>query len=105
MYAIRWPVPSERSAGAYTKIGLRKADAISVLSAAVMLELDDDGVCKQVKIALGAVAPKPYCAHEAETLLLDSQLEPERIAEAARLAGESTRPIDDIRGPRTIASV
>jgi CO/xanthine dehydrogenase FAD-binding subunit len=96
--AIRWPVPSARSAGAYSKIGLRKADAISVLSAAVMLELDDAGLCKQAGIALGAVAPKPLCAHEAEALLIGKVLEPGLIAEAAQLAAEAARPIDDIRG-------
>ena len=98
MVAIRWPVPSARSAGAYTKVGLRKADAISVLSAAVMVELDDAGLCKQTSIALGAVAPKPFRARAAEALLIDKVLDPVLIAEAARLAAESTRPIDDIRG-------
>lgn len=98
MVAIRWPVPSARSAGAYTKVGLRKADAISVLSAAVMVELDDAGLCKQTSIALGAVAPKPFRARAAEALLIGKVLDPVLIAEAARLAAESTRPIDDIRG-------
>lgn len=98
MFAIRWPVPSDRSAGAYTKVGLRKADAISVLSAAVMLEVDASGLCKQTGIALGAVAPKPFRAHEAETLLIGKVLKPELIAEASHLAAEVCRPIDDIRG-------
>lgn len=98
MFAIRWPVPSERSAGAYTKVGLRKADAISVLSAAVMLEFNDAGLCKQASIALGAVAPKPFRAHEAETLLIGKALKPELIVQAALLAAEASRPIDDIRG-------
>ena len=98
MVAIRWPVPSARSAGAYTKVGLRKADAISVLSAAVMVELDDAGLCKQTSIALGAVAPKPFRARAAEALLIGKVLDPVLIAEAARLAAESTHPIDDIRG-------
>ena len=98
MVAIRWPVPSARSAGAYTKVGLRKADAISVLSAAVMVELDDAGLCKQTSIALGAVAPKPFRARATEALLIGKVLDPVLIAEAARLAAESTHPIDDIRG-------
>jgi len=98
MFAIRLPVPSDRSAGAYNKVGLRKADAISVLSAAVMIELDDAGLCKQTGIALGAVAPKPFRAYEAEALLFGKVLEPELITEAARLAAEASRPIDDIRG-------
>lgn len=99
--AFRWPVPADRSAGAYTKIGLRKADAISVLSAAIMIECNEAGCCQQARIALGAVAPKPFCAHEAEAPLVGQRLEPALIAEAARLAAEATRPIDDIRGQAT----
>lgn len=98
MVAIRWPVPPARSAGAYTKVGLRKADAISVLSVAVMITLDETGVCSQTSIALGAVAPKPFRAHEAEALLTGKVPDTALIAETAHLAAESTRPIDDIRG-------
>jgi CO/xanthine dehydrogenase FAD-binding subunit len=101
MFAIRWLVPSARSAGAYAKVGLRKADTISVISAAVMLQLDDNGLCNQAAIALGAVAPKPFRAHTAETLLLGKILEPGLIAEAAHLAAETSHPIDDIRGTAT----
>ncbi|MCX6054856.1 MAG: xanthine dehydrogenase family protein subunit M [Chloroflexi bacterium] len=98
MFSIRWPVPSERSSGAYIKVGLRKADAISVLSAAVMLDFEKTGACKEACIAMGAVAPKPFRAHEAEKLLLGKEITPALIAEAAHLAGEASRPIDDIRG-------
>ena len=96
--AVRWPVSSPRSAGAFRKLGLRKADAISVLSAAVMVEHDGSGRCRQARIALGAVAPTPVRAHAAEEVLCGQPLTPEAIAEAARLAAEATRPIDDIRG-------
>lgn len=98
VFAVRWPVPAARSAGGYTKVGLRKADAISVLSAAVMVELDEAGLCKQAAIALGAVAPKPFRAKAAEALLIGKALEPGLIAEAAQLAADACRPIDDIRG-------
>ena len=96
--AIRWPVPSLRSVGAYAKVGLRKADAISVLSAAVMLEVNESGLCQKAAIALGAVAPRPFRVHDAEVTLLGKPLAPEQIAIAVRLAAEATRPIDDIRG-------
>jgi CO/xanthine dehydrogenase FAD-binding subunit len=98
MTAIRWPVPPARSAGSYSKVGLRRADAISVLSAAVMVELDKAGTCKQAAIALGAVAPRPLRAHDAEAALLGKPLTAVEIDTAAHLATEATRPIDDIRG-------
>ena len=96
--AIRWPVPSSPRAGAFHKLALRKADAISVLSVAVMLERDADGRCGQVRIALGAAAPTPIRARAAEELLCGQALTPEAIAEAGRLAAGETRCIDDIRG-------
>jgi CO/xanthine dehydrogenase FAD-binding subunit len=95
--AIRWPRPSSQAAGAFYKVGLRRADAISVLSAAIMVERDGAGRCAQVRIALGAVAPRPIRPHEAEEALRGQVLEPGVIAQAARLAAEASRPIDDIR--------
>lgn len=98
MRSIRWTRPSTRSAGSFYKVGLRKADAISVLSVAVMLECDLAGRCTLARIALGALAPRPLRAHEAEAALLGHPLHADGIAEAARLAAGATRPISDIRG-------
>lgn len=99
--AIRWPVPAGRSASAFHKLGLRKADAISVLSAAVALTFDDAGRCASARIALGAVAPRPLRAAAAEAVLAGEELTPAVIAEAARLSGEAASPISDIRGSAT----
>jgi len=98
MRSIRWSKPPERSAGAFYKVGLRKADAISVLSVAMMVACDTSGRCTLARIALGALAPRPLRAYEAEKALLGRPLQAEGIAEAARLAAEATRPISDIRG-------
>ena len=97
--AVRIPLLSAAgSANHFHKLGLRKADAISVLSAAVALTWDAAGRCASARIALGALAPRPLRATAAEDVLLGQALTPTLIAEAARLAGEATRPIDDIRG-------
>jgi carbon-monoxide dehydrogenase medium subunit len=96
--SIRWNLPAGRSAGAFYKVGLRKADAISVLSAAVMVTCDEAGICTQARIALGAVAPRPIRAGAAEAVLVGHSLRSDAIAEAAALAAEAARPISDIRG-------
>jgi carbon-monoxide dehydrogenase medium subunit len=96
--SIRWNIPVGRSVGAFYKVGLRKADAISVLSAAVMVTCDEAGICTQARIALGAVAPRPIRAIAAEAILVGHSLRPDAIAEAAALAAEAARPISDIRG-------
>ena len=96
--ALRWPAPSARSAAGFYKIGLRKADACSVINAAVMVVWDENGHCQQARIAIGAAAPRPVRAREAEAALVGQPLKADVIAEAARLAAQATRPIDDIRG-------
>ena len=96
--AIRFPVPPANSASAFHKVGLRKADAISVLSVAVWVERDAAGVCRKARIALGSVAPTPIRVRAAEDCLTGQPLTPALIQEAASLAAEAARPIDDLRG-------
>jgi CO/xanthine dehydrogenase FAD-binding subunit len=99
--AVRWPVPPARCAAGFYKIGLRKADACSVINAAAMVICDHGGLCRQARIAIGAAAPRPVRAHRAEAALEGRPLDSRIIEEAARLAVEATQPIDDIRGSAT----
>ncbi len=92
LVAIRWPVPPPHSAGAFRKLGLRKAACMAKVDVAVVVEGDAGGRCRQARIAMGAVAPRHFRAHAAEDLLRDQPLTPETIAEAARLAAEASRP-------------
>lgn len=96
--AVRWPLPAPHSAAAFYKFGLRRADAIAVLSVAVMLAMGPDGRCQEARIALGSVAPTPIRASAAEEVLRGEVPSPDLIAEAAQLAAQAARPIDDIRG-------
>ena len=98
--AVRFVVAAGdgRRTTAFHKIGLRKADAISVLSAAVAVMLDGAGRCATARVALGAVAPRPIRVPAAEAVLVGEKLTPAIIGEAARLAAEAACPIDDIRG-------
>jgi carbon-monoxide dehydrogenase medium subunit len=77
-------------------MALRRAQAISVVNAAVILDLARGSV-QSARITLGAVAPTIIHAREAESYLEGKQLTDEIINEAARLAMEASRPIDDIR--------
>jgi carbon-monoxide dehydrogenase medium subunit len=98
LVAIRWPMPAPSAGGGFAKFGLRRADAISVVSAAVFLDRGGDGICRQARIALGAVAPRPIRARAAEAALEGRKLDREAIDEAAMLCGEAASPIDDVRG-------
>ncbi|MRR32599.1 xanthine dehydrogenase family protein subunit M, partial [bacterium] len=90
------PAMSNAQRGTFIKIALRRAQAISVVNAAVILGFSGDTI-DAASITLGAVAPTIIHASEAESWLVGKKLSDEVIAHAARLAMEASRPIDDIR--------
>jgi carbon-monoxide dehydrogenase medium subunit len=83
--------------GTFIKLALRRAQAISLVNVAIILNLKADTV-KSASITLGAVTPIITHAAKAEAFLADKQLTDENIAQAAELAVESATPIDDVRG-------
>jgi xanthine dehydrogenase iron-sulfur cluster and FAD-binding subunit A len=87
--------------GMFLKLGLRRAQAISVVNAAVIVRLDGSAppAVTGARIALGSVAPTIVRAPAAEEYLAGRRLDGETIAEAAALAAGAARPIDDLRGP------
>jgi len=95
--AIRWRVPPSRTVGAFRKLMLRKSMAISVVSAAAQVTLDPDGRCEDVRIALGAVAPTPVRAYEAEDRLRGEELDPDLTEEVTPIACGVASCIDDVR--------
>lgn len=86
--------------GVFVKLGLRRAQAISVVHLTLLLSIHPDtDLVEAAQISLGSVAPTIISATAAETYLNGRALTEETIAEAARLAQEAAAPIDDIRSP------
>ncbi len=94
---IRFPALQSNERGCFIKIGLRRAQAISVVNACVVLGFANDRVSRAV-ITLGATAPTIVRAGEAEAYLVGKSLDETVMAQAALLAKNAARPIDDIRG-------
>jgi xanthine dehydrogenase iron-sulfur cluster and FAD-binding subunit A len=112
---IAFPALKASQKGTFIKLALRRAQAISVINVAVVLDAStpvrpaelgragsaqdfEAASVQSASITLGAVAPTIIHAEEAETYLVGKELTEEVITEAARLAMEASHPIDDIRG-------
>jgi carbon-monoxide dehydrogenase medium subunit len=94
---IAFPALKAGQRGTFLKLGLRRAQAISLVNIAIVLTLDASRILSAV-ITLGAVAPTIIHAPEAETFLAGKDLNDESISRAAELAAGAAHPIDDIRG-------
>ncbi len=80
----------------YLKLTIRKSMDLPLVGVAVLLQVDA-GVCKDVRIALGAVAPTPMRARKAEATLLGKRLTEELIIKASEVAAGECSPLSDIR--------
>jgi carbon-monoxide dehydrogenase medium subunit len=96
---LRLPPLPPHAGVLYIKHSPRSAMDISTVGVASMVVLDGgDGVCREARIALGAVAPTVIRARSAEALLRGQRLEVGLIEQAAQAAMDDAKPIDDIRG-------
>jgi carbon-monoxide dehydrogenase medium subunit len=93
---ISFPALAHTDRGMFVKLGLRRAQAISVVNAAVILRIEKD-VVTQARVALGSVAPTIIRVPEAEQALIGEPLTREAILESARRAAAAPTPIDDVR--------
>ncbi|RMG84010.1 MAG: hypothetical protein D6712_12145 [Chloroflexi bacterium] len=93
---ITVPALKDNQRGIFIKLGLRRAQAISVVNIAVVLTFDGD-IVQQAAIALGSVAPTVIRVPQAEQALVGKQLTSETISDIARLTASIPKPIDDVR--------
>jgi CO/xanthine dehydrogenase FAD-binding subunit len=78
------------------KVGARNAQAISKVCLAALGHMEN-GTIRDVRLALGSVAPVPLRLSETEHMLIGKQIEPSLIEVARKSAMSGIRPIDDIR--------
>jgi CO/xanthine dehydrogenase FAD-binding subunit len=80
----------------YRKVGTRRAQAISKVCFAGTLVMNGT-IVKDVRIALGSVAPTVIRATAAEAALRGRPIEEQVVAEAERALASEIAPIDDLR--------
>ena len=89
---IELPIARAGMRSAYHKVMDREAWTHAVVSAAVVLEMNQD-ICRAAHIVLGGVAPIPWRVPEAEGLLVGQRLTQELAREVGEAAVEGARPL------------
>ena len=89
--------PAGRSGGSY--IGFKKA-APSYPAAAVgiFITLEEEDICKDVRMVLSAVGPRPVVSNEAEAILRGKPLTKSNLTQAAEAIIAASDPLSDARG-------
>jgi xanthine dehydrogenase YagS FAD-binding subunit len=90
--SIRVPVPKEPSRQVFLKSRVRKASDFALASVAVVARVSE-GVCEEIRIVLGGVAPFPYAASRSAQLLAGRKLDHSLILQAADASVEAARPL------------
>ncbi len=85
------------SRGVWAKLGLRAAQAISVVHVGVVIGFEHDGTVAWARVALGSVGPTVELSQAAHEALVGSVLGADAIDRAAQAAAGSVTPIDDGR--------
>jgi CO/xanthine dehydrogenase FAD-binding subunit len=93
---IQVPTPPPKSRGVYLKLSPRRAMDLAIVGVAVLV-VPESGKCKDIRIALGAVAPTPLRAKKAEAVLKGQSFDKQLIEKAAQAAADESKPIDDHR--------
>ena len=93
---IQVPVPAPRTGTAYTKFNIIQSDMATVGVAVSITLGSGDGVCSDARIALGAAAPTPMRAKQAEESLKGKKLTDSLLKQAGEIASTEADPISDI---------
>jgi len=92
---VRIPLPPGRQIQ-FRKVGTRRAQAISKVMMAVAWR-EDGGVWRDVRVAVGSVAPTPIRAHQTERVLEGAAPRETTADHAADTIANEIHPIDDVR--------
>ncbi len=92
---VDFPLPSITSKSCFLKLGRTKFD-IALVNIAIIVDWEDN-ICKDIRIALGSVAPTVIRIPKAEAILKGENWTAELIEKAAEQVFKDVKPIDDIR--------
>lgn len=89
---IQIPKPLDKAKQTFLKLTLRKPVDFAIVSVASVISLEGE-ICRDASIALGAVAPVPIKAIEAEQIIKGKPLNAKTAEKAAEAAVASAKPL------------
>lgn len=98
--SVHLPHPPKPTRQLFRKLGTRAAQAISKTMMAGLLWLEDDGAVRELRFALGSMAPTVRRLHAAEEFLRGRRLDAASVGKAVALLADDVSPIDDVRSTR-----
>jgi 4-hydroxybenzoyl-CoA reductase subunit beta len=96
MTGIAVPPPPVGAFSVYKKFSIRKAIDFPLAGVAVVANRNPDGTCRDARVVLGGVAPKPLEVETAAALLEGMRLEKDLIDQAAELAFKAAKPVGNL---------
>lgn len=96
--SITLPKRPPNSGDAYLRFIPRTEMDIAVVGAAINLTLDDNGVCTDARVSLGAVAARALIVDAAAQALIGTKVDDAAIQALGEAAQAAATPIDDKRG-------
>jgi CO/xanthine dehydrogenase FAD-binding subunit len=97
---VRLPSIPANTVAHFIKLGQRRSMAISIVNLVIRLSYAAGGEVVDARIVLGAVAPTPMRARQAEAMLTGEELSDDLIDAAAREARREAAPISDVRASK-----
>jgi carbon-monoxide dehydrogenase medium subunit/2-furoyl-CoA dehydrogenase FAD binding subunit len=92
---IKIPIPPAGTVRSFQSFSWRQGD-FAIVSVAIMLAMNKDGICEEATIGLGGVNPTPFRATDAEEILKGKRIDEALMDEAAHKASEAADPDYDI---------
>ena len=93
---IQIPAPAPFTGSAYSKFNIISCDMATASAAVTMTLSGKGGTCKDVRIAIGALAPTAKRALKAEDVLRGQKITDALLAKAGEVAASEAEPLSDI---------
>lgn len=100
--AIRIPnaSPDLTTGAKFMKIGKRRGHVIAALNGAAMISLDKGGIIRDIRLAVGTLAPCPIRLYRCEQVALNQPVSDELLATLSELILEEISPRDSLRASK-----